>query len=130
MIVSDVWITMADGIRLAATLYLPAGDGPFAVLLEALPYRKDDLTASYRDSYVRFADEAGFAVCRLDLRGTGSSGGTATDEYPTPSAPLRAVINWCHTAGRGHFRMSARRTPGSNVAQAARRARVSARSGR
>ena len=100
---TDVSITMADGVRLAATLYLPDrdgpdGDGPFAALLEALPYRKDDLTASYRDSYVRFADEAGFAVCRLDLRGTGSSGGTATDEYPdTERSDLRAVIEWLAT---------------------------------
>ncbi len=63
-----------------------------------MPYRKDDLTASYRDSYVRFADEAGFAVCRLDLRGTGSSGGTATDEYPDAErADLRDVIGWLAT---------------------------------
>ena len=39
---------MADGTHLAADLYLPLGDGPFAALLEALPYRKDDLTAHYR----------------------------------------------------------------------------------
>ena len=84
--------------RLTAKMYLPDGDGPFAALLEALPYRKDDLTASYRDSYVRFADEAGFAVCRLDLRGTGSSGGTATDEYPDAErSDLRAVIEWLAT---------------------------------
>ena len=95
---SETSIEMADGTPLAATLYLPDGDGPFAALLEALPYRKDDLTASYRDSYVRFAEEAGFAVCRLDLRGTGSSGGTATDEYPdTERADLRTVIGWLAT---------------------------------
>ncbi|HWM20427.1 MAG TPA: CocE/NonD family hydrolase [Ilumatobacteraceae bacterium] len=95
---TDISIAMADGVRLAATLYLPDGDGPFAALLEALPYRKDDLTASYRDSYVRFADKAGFAVCRLDLRGTGSSGGTATDEYPdVERTDLRTVIEWLAT---------------------------------
>jgi uncharacterized protein len=103
MSVTDVWITMIDGVRLAGTLYLPDGDGtdgdgPFAALLEALPYRKDDLTASYRDSYVRFAEEAGFAVCRLDLRGTGSSGGTAIDEYQDAErSDLRAVIEWLAT---------------------------------
>ena len=43
-------------MRLAATLYLPAGDGPFATLLEALPYRKDDITSSYADSYVRYVE--------------------------------------------------------------------------
>ena len=98
MNVTDVWITMTDGVRLAARCTCPTATGPFAALLEALPYRKDDLTASYRDSYVRFADEAGFAVCRLDLRGTGSSGGTATDEYPdVERADLRAVIEWLAT---------------------------------
>ena len=63
-----------DGVRLAGSLYLPDGDGPFAALLEALPYRKDDVTASYRETYARYVD-AGFAVLRLDLRGTGSSTG-------------------------------------------------------
>jgi hypothetical protein len=92
-----VWIEGEGGTRLCADLYLPAGDGPFAALLEALPYRKDDVTASYRPSYQRFV-EAGFAVCRLDLRGTGSSGGIATDEYPDDErADLRAVIEWLAT---------------------------------
>ena len=77
----DVWIAMDDGVRLAATLYRPPGD-PAPCLLEALPYRKDDVTASYTPEYGRFRDEFGYAVCRLDLRGTGSSEGIATDEYP------------------------------------------------
>ena len=89
-----VWIEGAGGSPLCADLYLPGGEGPFAPLLEALPYRKDDVTASYRDSYERLV-EAGFAVCRLDVRGTGSSGGVATDEYPdVERADLRAVIEW------------------------------------
>jgi len=70
---------MDDGVRLAATLYLPDGD-PAPCLLEALPYRKDDVTAGYRPEYVRLRDEHGYAVCRLDLRGTGSSEGVPTDE--------------------------------------------------
>jgi hypothetical protein len=37
-------------------------------------------------------------VCRLDLRGTGSSGGTATDEYPDAErSDLRAAIEWLAT---------------------------------
>ena len=52
------WIPMADGIRLAATLYLP-GAAPAPVLLEALPYRKDDLTAGYAAEYARLRDEHG-----------------------------------------------------------------------
>ncbi len=87
---------MPDGVELAATLYLPeSGSGPQPCLLEALPYRKDDLTSSYAREYVRLRDEYGYAVCRLDLRGTGSSGGDATDEYPSrEQADLALVIAW------------------------------------
>jgi len=86
---------MRDGVRLAADLYRPEGDGPFAVLLEALPYRKDDLTAGYRPEYRRLASEGGFVVCRVDLRGTGSSDGDATDEYPeAEQQDLAEVIAW------------------------------------
>jgi predicted acyl esterase len=87
---------MDDGVSLAATLYLlQDADGPQPCILEALPYRKDDLTSSYRPDYVRLRDDHGYAVCRLDLRGTGSSGGDATDEYPPrEQQDLHAVIRW------------------------------------
>jgi predicted acyl esterase len=90
------WISMADGVRLSARLYLPEGDdGPWPVLLEALPYRKDDLTASYAGEYRRLRDEGRFAVARLDLRGTGASEGLATDEYPpVEQRDLATVIAW------------------------------------
>ncbi len=48
----EVRIAMADGVELAATLYLPdVAEGAQPCLLEALPYRKDDLTSSYAESY-------------------------------------------------------------------------------
>ena len=88
------WITAADGIRLAARLWLP-DERPAAVLLEALPYRMDDLTASYSSEYERLCLEGGFAVCRLDIRGTGSSEGIATDEYTAKEhADICEVIAW------------------------------------
>jgi putative CocE/NonD family hydrolase len=92
----EVRIPMDDGVELAATLYLPDLDlGPQPCILEALPYRKDDLTSSYRPDYVRLRDEYAYAVCRLDLRGTGSSGGDATDEYPIrEQQDLAAVLSW------------------------------------
>jgi putative CocE/NonD family hydrolase len=103
------WIEMADGVRLHATLYFPpgagpdgdgepaAGEGPWPPILEALPYRKDDLTASYRPEYVRLAG-AGYVVCRVDLRGTGTSEGIATDEYPASErTDLLTVIDWLAT---------------------------------
>jgi hypothetical protein len=50
---------MADGVELAATLYLPDDGAPQPCLLEALPYRKDDLTSSYSAGYERLRDEFG-----------------------------------------------------------------------
>jgi predicted acyl esterase len=35
-----LFVPLADGTRLAATLYLPAVDGPVPCVLEALPYRR------------------------------------------------------------------------------------------
>jgi predicted acyl esterase len=90
-----VWIPMADGVRLAASLFLPDTGDPCPVLLEALPYRKDDVTAGDRTEYERLAGEHGYAVARVDLRGTGSSEGVATDEYPPQEqADLCRVIGW------------------------------------
>lgn len=87
---------MTDGARLAATLVLPDSEGPWPALLEALPYRKDDLTGD-RTHYRRFA-EAGYAVCRVDVRGTGSSEGIPTDEYPLSERDdLATVIDWLAT---------------------------------
>jgi predicted acyl esterase len=91
-----VRISMTDGTRLSARLFVPQGsDGPWPVLLEALPYRKDDLTASYASEYRRLRDEGRFVVARLDLRGTGASEGIAEDEYPPQEqADLAEVIAW------------------------------------
>ena len=93
-----VWIPMEDGVRLAASLFLPEaveGGGTAPVVLEALPYRKDDATASDRSEYERLCGEHGYAVARVDLRGTGSSEGVAADEYPaSEQADLCQVIGW------------------------------------
>src|SRR3954452_12098818 len=88
-------IPMTDGISLSATLFFPeAGDGPWPVIMEALPYRKDDAIASYDAHYADLADH-GYVSCRLDIRGTGSSGGIAADEYSADERrDLVEVIDW------------------------------------
>ena len=35
-------VTVRDGTRLAMDMHVPEGDGPRPVILEYLPYRKDD----------------------------------------------------------------------------------------
>ena len=87
-------VTATDGTRLAARLWLP-DELPAPVVLEALPYRMDDLTATYASEYERLCEEGGLAVCRLDVRGTGSSGGIATDEYTAEEHhDICEVIAW------------------------------------
>jgi len=76
---------MKDGVRLAATLYMPDGAKPgdrFPALLEYLPYRKDDDTAA--GDYPRHAYFArrGYVTARVDIRGFGASEGTPPErEY-------------------------------------------------
>ncbi len=92
-----LWINARDGTRLAADVYRPRGaPHPCPTLLEALPYRKDDLTSSsHLDDYLRLVAEGDFAVCRIDVRGTGTSEGLATDEYPPVELDdLADVIAW------------------------------------
>lgn len=72
------WITMKDGVRLAATLYLPDGAKPaekFPALLEYLPYRKDDGTAARDYPIHSWFARRGFVSVRVDIRGTGASEG-------------------------------------------------------
>ena len=73
-------IPVADGVHLDAQLWLPDGPGPFPAVFDYYPYRKDDLTASLM-RVQRALAQRGFAALRIDVRGTGSSGGTAHDEY-------------------------------------------------
>ena len=88
------YIPLADGERLCVTLFLPEVT-PAPCILEALPYRKDDMTSGWRPEYERFCSEFGFAVARIDVRGTGSSSGRATDEYPeAEQSDLAEAIAW------------------------------------
>ena len=81
--VSHTWIPMPDGTRLAARIWLPrdAAERPVPGILELLPYRKNDGT-SLRDSRnAPYFAGHGYAVVRVDIRGTGDSEGVLLDEY-------------------------------------------------
>ncbi len=81
---SEAWIPMPDGVRLAADLFMPSGGAPgekFPVLLEYLPYRKTEGRRRNYSLYSYFV-QRGYVVARVDIRGTGSSEGKLIDyEY-------------------------------------------------
>src|SRR3546814_557199 len=95
--IENVWITLADGTRLAARIWLPedAGDDPVQAILEYLPYRKRDGPAE-RDALTHpyFAGH-GYACVRVDMRGSGESGGLMWDEYlKQEQDDALEVIDW------------------------------------
>lgn len=81
--VRDTWIPMPDGTRLAARMWLPedAVSDPVPGILELLPYRKSDGTAVRDARNAAWLAGHGYAVVRVDIRGTGNSEGVILDEY-------------------------------------------------
>ncbi len=95
--IEHFWITLSDGRRLAARLWLPADaeERPAPAIFEYLPYRKRDGTV-VRDeiNYPAFA-RAGYAGLRVDMPGSGDSDGRLTDEYSEDELASGAqVIAW------------------------------------
>ena len=96
--IKEVWIPMPDGVRLAASLFMPAdreAEARFPVLLEYLPYRKDE---SRKDRFALFSYfvSRGYVVARVDIRGTGTSEGKLI-EYEYTDQELKdgeVVIDW------------------------------------
>jgi putative CocE/NonD family hydrolase len=92
------WVEMPDGVRLAADLFMPRGaseEQRCPVLLEYLPYRKDESRARNHELYAYFV-ERGYVVARVDIRGTGNSEGrTVPHEYSDIELDDgEAVIDW------------------------------------
>jgi putative CocE/NonD family hydrolase len=94
----DVRIPASDGVELSANLWLPvapdvAPDERFPAILEMIPYRKDDWRAASDRGRGEWLAARGFAFCRLDVPGTGGSGGVAK----TSSRP--GTLDSCETVG-------------------------------
>ena len=94
---ADMGITMLDGCRLSARVWMPedAAEHPVPVILEHLPYRKRDGTI-VRDQFTHpwFAGH-GYACIRTDMRGSGESEGLMKDEYTRQELDdACAVIAW------------------------------------
>ena len=117
----DIPVTVRDGTILRVNVVLPAGPGPFPVLLSAHPYGKDNLPrrrgARYRvsiqyrmlrqPSTVRFSsltgweapDPAwwaaqGYAVVNCDLRGAGTSEGVSSLLSDQEGEDVYDLIEW------------------------------------
>ena len=75
----------------------------FPAILEMIPYRKDDWRYPSDHQRGAYFAQRGYAFCRLDIRGTGSSQGIALDEY-TPietqdgyeAVEWLAAQDWCN----------------------------------
>ncbi|HJU52347.1 MAG TPA: CocE/NonD family hydrolase [Acidimicrobiia bacterium] len=86
---------MRDSVRIALTLYLPEGRGPFPAVVESLPYRKDDDCFTRDWQTYSYLTDAGIAGVRIDIRGTGASEGVIEDEYTAEEmADAVEVIAW------------------------------------
>jgi putative CocE/NonD family hydrolase len=96
-IVENEWITMPDGARLAARLWIPEGaeSAPVPVVLEYIPYRKRDAYRAHDTDWGTQLAQYGIAYARVDVRGSGDSDGVMVDEYATPELNDGvAVIAW------------------------------------
>lgn len=76
-------ITLPDGTRLAARIWMPEGaqTAPTPAILEYLPYRKNDGTLARDIARAPYIAGHGYAYVRVDIRGTGESEGVMEDEY-------------------------------------------------
>jgi predicted acyl esterase len=96
--VKAIWITLPDGVRLAADMYMPAERSAadrFPVLFEYIPYRKDE-GRHKRFKLFSYFVERGYVVVRADIQGSGTSEGTLP-EYEYSNRELEEaefVIDW------------------------------------
>jgi len=79
----NVWITLSDGCRLAARIWMPtnSADAPVPAILEYIPYRKRDFMRRRDEGMHHWFAGNGYAAVRVDMRGSGESDGVMHDEY-------------------------------------------------
>ncbi len=95
--IENAWIPLSDGVKLAARIWLPenAEAEPVPAVLEYIPYRKSDGTA-VRDALRHpYLAGHGYAMIRVDMRGSGDSDGILYDEYlPQEQDDALEVLAW------------------------------------
>jgi len=103
-------IPIEGGIQLAYRAWLPvdADQQPVPAILEYLPYRKNDGTVSRDEITMPATAKKGYACIRVDMQGTGESGGLFDDEYSEQElSDAEQVIHWIsrQTWCNGHVGM-------------------------
>jgi hypothetical protein len=96
-VMSDTYVPMRDGVRLATDIMLPDGNEPFSVILTRTPYGKNRFSVKSPETYV----QAGYAFAAQDCRGRYRSEGEwfpylqdAQDGYDT--IEWIASQPWCN----------------------------------
>jgi putative CocE/NonD family hydrolase len=93
----NVWITLSDGCRLAARVWLPDDEPgvPVPAILEYIPDRKRDFMRRRDEGMHRWFAGHGYAAVRVDMRGSGESDGVMHDEYLAQEQDdALEVIDW------------------------------------
>lgn len=95
--IETLWIIMDDGCRLAARIWLPedAETNPVPAILDYVPYRRRDGIAISDASRQPYIAGHGYAMVRVDIRGTGDSEGIMQDEYThLEQEDICTIIAW------------------------------------
>ena len=89
------WIPVAKNIRLAARLWRPDISVTVPVVVEIIPYRRQDGTLPVDERIHPYWAGHGVAAMRVDLRGCGDSNGILEDEYlKLEQDDAIAIIKW------------------------------------
>ncbi|CDX51405.1 conserved hypothetical protein [Mesorhizobium plurifarium] len=122
--VDPYWIALADGTRIAATVWRPRTDAKVPVVVEMVPYRRRDGTVARDIDIHPWLAGHGIACARIDIRGSGDSDGDLADEYlPREQEDACEIIahlaaqSWCN----GNVGMTGISWGGFNALQVAAR---------
>ncbi|WP_246942967.1 CocE/NonD family hydrolase [Bacillus pinisoli] len=90
----DIFITMRDGVILAADVHRPDGPGPFPVILTQTPYNKNQSNTENLNEYFI---KRGYAHMVVDVRGTGTSQGTWDSFGLAEQGDGKELVEWAAT---------------------------------
>jgi uncharacterized protein len=81
--IENTWIPLPDGVKLAARIWVPehAERRPVPAIFNYCPYFARLFTRPDDDARFPYYAARGYACVRVDIRGSGNSGGRPMDEY-------------------------------------------------